>query len=231
MALPKLNDSKFIKIDLPSGKKATIRPFLGHEEKILLTAKVSGDDESMMNSVLKVVQNCTEEDIEKFSNPDVEWILLNLRAISVSPVVEPKFRCIHCENETQARIPISSVSMPVIEKSQLKIDVGKDENGNEINIVLNLPTFGSSVKNASDPDGEMKIIFDCLEGVYLGNEQESDFSYEEFSEWVLNLKGVYMESLKFIKDSPSIEYKKTYNCDSCGKENSLELKGLKDFFI
>ena len=230
MALPQIEDTKIIKINLPSGKTATIRPFVGKEEKLLLTAKISKEEELMMTAVMKVIENCVEEDISGLCTTDIEWILLQLRAISVSPTVEPRFVCKHCGHETQTKISITDIPMPVIEEKTKKIEVGKDDKGNTVFIVFNLPTFSSVVKHKSQEDSEMRVIFDCLEGIYVGEEEQSGFEYEEFSDWVLGVKGVYMEALLFIKNLPTLEFKRSYKCEKCGEENQIHLKGLNDFF-
>ena len=59
MALPKLATAKY-ELKLPStGKTIEYRPFLVKEEKILLIAQSTGEDDDMMRAVGQIIENCT----------------------------------------------------------------------------------------------------------------------------------------------------------------------------
>ena len=91
--LPKL-DVPIYDLILPlSKKKIQIRPFLVKEEKIFLMAAEADDEDSILSAVKQIVNNCclTENiDIESLPISYVEYIFFNLRARSISEVVELK---------------------------------------------------------------------------------------------------------------------------------------------
>ena len=60
MALPKLNVPKY-KMKLPSdGRVVNYRPFLVKEEKLLLLATQTGDQEQLINAIKQIISACTD---------------------------------------------------------------------------------------------------------------------------------------------------------------------------
>jgi hypothetical protein len=94
--LPKL-DVPIYDLTLPLlKKKIQIRPFLVKEEKILLIANESEDELTILTAIKQIVNNCclTEDiDVELLPISDLEFIFFNLRARSISEVVELRYKC------------------------------------------------------------------------------------------------------------------------------------------
>ena len=60
MALPKLTTTKFC-VNLPSnGELIQFRPFLVREEKALLIAMESEDEQQMIMTMMDIINNCVE---------------------------------------------------------------------------------------------------------------------------------------------------------------------------
>ena len=104
--LPKI-DVPLYSITLPlSNKKIKIRPFLVKEEKILLMAMESNDEESILLAIKQIVNNCCVDkiDVDELPILDLEFIFLNLRARSIGEMVELEYKCnndIKLEEETK----------------------------------------------------------------------------------------------------------------------------------
>ena len=100
MSLPKLTVMKH-KMTLPStGESITFRPFLVKEEKLLMVAMQSGEQDDMVRALKEIIGNCVEKDLNLDSLPmfDIEYIFLQLRARSVGDEVpitysEDKLEC------------------------------------------------------------------------------------------------------------------------------------------
>ena len=76
MALPKL-DVPTYELEQPStGNKIKYRPFLVKEQKVLLMAQESGDDDQLKEALSGIISNCTFEDIDPLKLPifDVEFL-------------------------------------------------------------------------------------------------------------------------------------------------------------
>ena len=83
MALPKLATPRF-SLELPSnGKRISFRPFLVKEEKALLMAATSDDQNSMIDAVKDVLAACViDEDVsvEKLPFFDLEYLFLDRKS-------------------------------------------------------------------------------------------------------------------------------------------------------
>lgn len=89
MALPKLNVPKY-KLKLPSdGRVVNFRPFLVKEEKLLLIATESGDQEQLITAITTIISECTDiTDVDKLSTFDIEYVFLQVRTKSVGESVK-----------------------------------------------------------------------------------------------------------------------------------------------
>ena len=89
MALPTM-DLPTYDLEVPSTKKKIkFRPFLVKEEKVLLMALESENDESIRNAVLQLLKGCISSRIklEELATFDLEYIFLNIRAVSVLSLI------------------------------------------------------------------------------------------------------------------------------------------------
>ena len=89
MALPKLNVPKY-KMKLPSdGRTVNYRPFLVKEEKLLLLATQSQDQEQLIVAIKDIMAACTDiKDIDKLATFDIEYLFLQIRTKSVGETVK-----------------------------------------------------------------------------------------------------------------------------------------------
>ena len=95
MALPTM-DLPTYELEIPSSKKKSkYRPFLVKEEKVLLLALESDDEKNIKQAVLNLLKACIQSrvKVENLSTFDLEYIFLNIRAISVGEVVEILITC------------------------------------------------------------------------------------------------------------------------------------------
>ena len=93
--LPKL-DTPTYRLKLPSTKEEIqYRPFLVKEQKLLMMAQESEDDNQVVDMVSQIVNACTFEKIDVDTSPmfDIEYIFLQVRAKSNSEEIEMKVTC------------------------------------------------------------------------------------------------------------------------------------------
>src|SRR5437879_3509784 len=89
--LPIVNAPTLI-CDLPlSKKKIKYRPFVVREQKVLLLAQESGEDEVIYATIRDVIKACTngEVDLETLPITDLSWLFLQMKISSSGP--EQKF--------------------------------------------------------------------------------------------------------------------------------------------
>jgi len=85
MALPKLNTPTY-ELELPStGKIIKYRPFLVKEQKLLMMAQESENDDEMARAMGTLCSDCTFGLVTAENNPmfDLEYVFLKLRSKSV----------------------------------------------------------------------------------------------------------------------------------------------------
>ena len=69
MALPKLNTVKY-ELEVPStGEKLQFRPFLVKEQKTLMIAQESEDNDVIQNALADVISTCTFEKFDPWEIP------------------------------------------------------------------------------------------------------------------------------------------------------------------
>src|SRR5258708_4874679 len=83
-------------LTIPStGDTLKFRPFLVKEEKLLLMALESKEEKDMVDAMAQVIQACALSPIkvDSLAMFDVQYIFLQLRARSVSEMVDLAYRC------------------------------------------------------------------------------------------------------------------------------------------
>ena len=94
MALPVLNAPTHELTLTSNGETIKFRPFLVKEEKLLLMALESNDDDEMMRAMKQLIKNCvlSDIDIEKIPLFDVQYIFLQIRCQSVGEEITLRFK-------------------------------------------------------------------------------------------------------------------------------------------
>ena len=234
MPLPKI-EYPITEIEVPSMKKKfSFRPMLVKEEKILLMAKVSEDENDIFGAVRQVVNNCcvdTSLDINKLAIFDLEYLFLKIRALSISETTEVAYR----DNED------NKVYDFTINLSEIKVDYPKKVD----NTIKISDTSGFTLRYPpaslySDKDFlnlESNKVFDalvikCIDKIFDG-ENTYDLSLykeEDVKEFVEGLPvKIYDQVREFFTKVPAMKYEIKYK-NSNGTDRTIVLRNLTDFF-
>ena len=114
MALP-IVDLPTHELEIPSNKKKIkFRPFLVKEEKVLLLALESDDEKNIRNAVLNLLKGCISSrvKIDNLATFDLEYIFLNIRAVSVGEVVDINVTC-QDDEKTQVKYQLNLTDVQV----------------------------------------------------------------------------------------------------------------------
>jgi hypothetical protein len=233
MPLPKIKHPIY-EFTVPSTKKrVSFRPFLVREEKILLMAKTSEDPADSLRAVKQIVNNCAIDesfDIDKLPIFDLEYLFLQLRAVSVSNMVSVSYR----DNEDQKvydfNIDLKEIKVKFPEGSDPVIPIT-----GTMGIVMKWPS--ASVLDDREyfkagEDAYYELILRSMDKIYDGEElyNPADYSLKELEEF---LDGCGVETLEkiqnFLSQTPRLYHKLTYTNET-GKERVIELTSLTDFF-
>ena len=163
MSLPIINTPQYSLIVPSTDEEITFRPFLVKEEKILLIAQETGDDEASYRAVRNIIENCVTEPIDLDRMPlfDMEYIFLQIRAKSVGEVVKLKVTCPD-DKKTQVEIEVdlSTIQVQMSEDHDARIQLTDD-----IGLLMAYPSMGTMIgmqgKDASGKEG-VDALFDMI---------------------------------------------------------------------
>ena len=233
MALPKLNVPKY-KLKLPSdGRTVNFRPFLVKEEKLLVLANETKDQDEMGRATQQVVTNCSFGKVQGDELPifDMQKIFLELRKVSVSDSVEVRLLCGHCEAPIDIQIELDTFKLHETEGHAMDFQIAED-----ISVKMRYPNAKElTALGQSETEGDIyKVAESCIETVFYGDAiiEFNELKEEERSDFIDNLTSEQFAHIKnFFESMPVIENNVEYKCNKCGKDNVDYLNGYYDFFV
>jgi len=233
MALPKIDTPTF-SLELPSSKEEIIfRPFLVKEEKILLTAKESGEKIDIYNAIKAIINNCVLTDgfdVNKVPIFDMEFIFIQIRAVSVGNIVKFKVEDSDDGITYDLELDLYDVKVNFPEDHSTKVMITDD-----VGLILKYPTpkisdeLSSKQSLSEVTDVTINACIDQIfddEEVYLWK-QESEKDKKDFLESLPI--DAYNQIQKFFETSPQIEHVVTYT-NSNNTEKRVVFRDLDDFF-
>lgn len=231
MALPKLQQPLF-ELTIPStNKKVKYRPFTVKEEKILLIAQETKEIEQIVLSIKQIINNCVQEiDVDKLAMFDLEYLLINTRARSVSNVMEFKIKDPETEEEVELEIDIDEVKIHKDEKHNKNIQIS-----DSVTIGMKYPKIDQLI-GMNDKD-QNEALFDlmigCIDTVVDGEEvyRLTDFSDEEIEEFVDSFSTEHINKIRdFFETMPVLKIEKEYTRKD-GTKKTFLARGTETFFI
>lgn len=205
---------------VPSLKKEMrFRPFTVEEEKIMLMA-ASPENESSILATKQVLNNCCAEelDVDKLASFDIEWLFIQLRAISVSNILEMSINDETIQinlNEVKIQYPESSVDNKIMLSEKDKIGV-----------VLKYPTYKDLEKFSGSED--ISVAATIIEQIFQGEEvfDVRDYTEKEIQTFLNGLSVAQMNKIeKWINDIPYV-----YLDIKLKDGTTTRLRGIRDFF-
>jgi hypothetical protein len=218
---------------IPSTKaEVSIRPFLVKEEKILMMAQESNNTKQVLSAMKDIINACTfnKVDSNALTSYDVEYLFLQLRAISVGETADLKFKCEECGAESEATINLKEIEVwrpakPAESTIQLTDAVG---------ITLkSLSLADMSNIDSNDENDITENIAMVIESIFDENTVylAKDSSKEELHNFINTLTHGQLEKIQeFLNDQPKLSYVHKFDCASCAHKNELTLEGIQSFF-
>ena len=222
--LPKI-DVPIFELILPLTKKEVrFRPFLVKEEKILLMAMESNENDSVILAVKQILNNCCIDEVDVDSLPvaDMEFLFLNLRARSVGEVVELPYKCNNKIN-------------PEVDSNH----TNKIELTDKMGLLMKYPSFkmveeSEKTKDITEVEKVMNILIACIDSIYTEEEifYAKDVSKKELVDFVENLtREQFMKIQGFFDTIPKIKKDIHFECKKCGYHEDITIEGLQNFFV
>jgi len=238
MALPILETATY-ELTLPSADIVVkYRPFLVKEEKVLLQALESGEDDEIKNAIKDIVSTCTFNQLDASLLPtfDLEYVFLQIRSKSVGEIANIRLKCPD-DNKTYVtkEIDLSKVEVQVDEKHTNNIVIDETK---KIGMIMKYPTI-----DTVDPKKNVKgmrteqvfdMIADCVHQIYEGekNHSMSDYTKEDLDKFIENLDRKTFDKLnQFFDTMPQLKHEIEVENPKTKVKSKIVLKGAQDFFV
>ena len=241
MALPIILNAPTYDVELPLSKKTvSYRPYLVKEEKILMMALESQDQQQIMKTVQDIINACTFGKIKAKDLPtaELELLFLKLRAKSVGETSEVSYECKECKTPNPVTINLTEVEIFIPKKAVSPKVMLTDTVG----VILKYPTaddvtksLGGNKKNegVTDVSRTFAIINSCVEAIFDGENTHEAASLEkkDVDDFIDSLSTHQFKKIQdFFESIPKLSQEVSFTCSKCSTKNDIVLEGLQSFF-
>lgn len=238
MTLPKLSTPIYELVVPSTNKKIKYRPFLVKEEKILLLAMETEDENQMANAVKTILSNCIQTPRFKTDSLalfDIEYIFLNIRGKSVGETVDLKITCPD-DNETTVDVQIDLDEI-VVEKQEGHSNTIKMND--DVSVVMKYPSMDLFIKNnmadgsSTEVDDVFEIASMCIDQIVEGEEvyEASNSSKKEINQFLEGMDTKqFLKVQKFFETMPKLSHTVSVTNPNTNVTSSVVIEGLASFF-
>ena len=233
MALPVIDTPKYSAKIPSTGKAVAYRPYLVKEEKILMIALESENQDQILTAVKDIIYACTYEKVkvDDLAAFDLEYLFLKLRSKSVGETSKIGLRCKSCDKTNEIEVDVNSIEVNMDDAVDSKIMLT-----DSVGITLRYPTVKDIQKLAGMKDGVdqmMRTVVMCIENIFDDNKvyPAKDSTPKELEAFIDTLNSDQFKKIQgFFEKMPSLKHDVNFMCEHCGTPNEFELKGLANFF-
>ena len=239
MPLPKISTPTYEMVIPSSKKKIKFRPFLVKEEKILIIAMESQDNNQIANAIKDVLESCILTKgikVDKLATFDIEYLFLNIRGKSVGEEIEVM---VTCTDDGETKVPTT------INLDDIKVKIDKEHSpdiklDDELTLRMRYPSMEEFIKtNFSttenlNVDDTFKLIASCIDQIYSEEESwaGSDCTDKELTEFIESLSSQQFKQIeKFFDTMPKMTHTVKVTNPKTKKQNKIVLEGLQSFFM
>ena len=233
MALPKLNTPTY-ELVLPStNEKIKFRPFLVKEQKVLLIAQESNDDEQVANAMGHLVKECTFGKVNPDTAPmfDIEYLFLRIRGKAVGETVELSVTCPDDE-ETKVRAKVNldeiNVQMTAEHTNEIKLS-------DNIKMFLRYPLL-SDMKGVIGDVGDIERVFailkKCINEIHHGDKiyNRVDITDKELEEFIDSMTNDQLQTvMDFFDTMPKLRHAVKVTNPKTKVKSEVVVEGLQSF--
>jgi hypothetical protein len=233
MPLPKIKHPTFDFVVPSTKKKESFRPFLVKEEKILLMAKTSEEPNAILRAVKQVVNNCALSksfDVDKLAIFDIEYLFMQLRAISVNNVVKVSYRDNEDGEVYNFEIDLTKIDVKFPQNVERTVRIT-----DKMGIQMCYPPasiFDDKEFFDTGEDAFYELVLRCIDKIYDGDDiyLPSDYTKEDVEQFLDECGIETFEKIQlFMSSVPKLYHKLEYT-NKNGNDRVIELTTLTDFF-
>ena len=232
MALPKLDTPKY-QLTLPStGEKIDYRPFLVKEQKIILMAQESQDENQILNAVGDLVNSCTFGIIDAKKSPtfDIEYIFLKIRSRSVGETTSINVVCPD-DNKTQVPVKINLDEIELLTNKDHKTNIQlTDKFTLNFRYPLMSDLYGIDANDTTETS--FALINKCVTSIQYGDEiyNRVDMTDAELNDFLEQMNSKqFAEVMDFFNGMPKLRHIIKVTNPKTKVQSEVVLEGLQSF--
>ena len=232
MALPKLDTPKY-QLTLPStGEKIDYSPFLVKEQKIILMAQESQDENQILNAVGDLVNSCTFGIIDAKKSPtfDIEYIFLKIRSRSVGETTSINVVCPD-DNETQVPVKINLDEIELLTNKDHKTNIQlTDKFTLNFRYPLMSDLYGIDANDTTETS--FALINKCVTSIQYGDEiyNRVDMTDAELNDFLEQMNSrQFAEVMDFFNGMPRLRHIIKVTNPKTKVQSEVVLEGLQSF--
>jgi hypothetical protein len=232
MSLPSLNTPTY-NLTIPSTKqRIKYRPFVVKEEKVLLMALESENDQEIADALKSIINACVttkDFDFDKLATFDIEYIFLNIRGKSVGEIIDLLLTCPD-DNETEVKV---SINIDDIKVQFEKDHSNKVQISDDLWVEMKYPGLESFTNPQENIDDTFKFVASSIDKIY--NEEDvwdsSTTTVDELVSFLENMSSKqFSEIQKFFESMPSLKHEVKFTNPNTKVESKYVIEGLSNFF-
>lgn len=215
-----------------SGKKVEYRPFVVKEEKILLMAAETKNEDSIHSAIREVVLACTggKVDVAKIPLIDMEYLFLQLRSHSIGETSKPSVKCAKCAAPNECEVNLKEIAPQVNPEHKKVIPIISD-----ITVVMKYPTLEDvrAVEEGNDVERTFSLLVKCIDKVVQGDTtyNASEMDESEVRDFVEQMtQDQFRRLFSFLETMPKLEKQVQFTCKGCKESNDQVIRGIASFF-
>jgi hypothetical protein len=211
-----------------------------------MVSESGSDMDQMILSTKQIVQNCivdADVDVDTMAYYNIEYLLLRLRALSISPTLQLMFdglkdsTCETCKQPSNVVVKLDTVDVVVPDGFSPKITLA-DTSGPS-HIIMKEPSYETmrgllefNKINKIEPDYVLNFLALNIKEIFNKNAiyQANELTTQQLIEF---LEGLSLENFSKVENwfanLPQLYHRIDMHCPTCGHHQYYELVGLDSF--
>ena len=217
-----------------SNKRIDFRPFLVGEQKLLMIAQESDDQNTQIREMIRLINACCDDiTAEKLPTIDLEYLFLQIRIKSVGETSDITMNCDQCETENSVTVDLEAAEVKR-EKEVSNIVKLTDD------IFIELQFANYEIMKGLDITAEdtntkeaFQLIQRCITSVVQGDEvfTQDDFTEKELEKFMDSMSLEMLEGVQdYLASAPTLSVSAEFKCKTCDNEQKTALEGIGNFF-
>ena len=234
MGLPKLDTPTYELVVPSTQQKIKYRPFLVKEQKLLLMAQESNQEENYVQTMTEIINACTFGSVDAKLTPifDIEYIFLQLRSKSVGEKVELNLLCPDDEKTYVNKIvDLSKLEVQMVENHTNVIQLT-----DKIKMIMKYPLLqdmsGIRADGMSQTMQSFAVMKYCVSEIHDGDTifHRIDISDKDLEDFLESMDTKQLETLmQFFETMPKVRHTVEVTNPKTKVKSEIVLEGMESF--